>query len=373
MIRKAVRVLITVSVIITCLRIFTYKELDRQQQVLRRNLKATEDNTDMKYILFWTTQNGDENYHFSTNGSELFKRCEISNCYATYNKSVLSSIDQYDAVFFSNTLNPADQPERIPEKRSPHQRYVFVANESPLTIPRQRSQYLYRNFYNWTMTYRFDSDIPRRHGVVEKQKTRYKLPSLDYIRNKTKMIAWVVSNCHSKNRREKLVREIQKYIPVDVYGRCGNLTCAKDKTCRQMIQDNYKFYISFENSHCKDYTTEKLVGVLRENIIPIVYGGGEYASVAPPHSFINVEDFSSVKELTDHLKQLAADEERYLEYFKWKTDYVVKLGSSTAVCQLCKMLNDPTQKEKVYEDIGQWWFGEENSKCKQPQSLPPIK
>ena len=39
-------------------------------------------------------------------------------------------------------------------------------------------------------------------------------------------------------------------------------------------------------------------------IVPIVMGGGNYAIDAPPHSVINVNDFSSVENLASYLKYL---------------------------------------------------------------------
>jgi hypothetical protein len=41
----------------------------------------------------------------------------------------------------------------------------------------------------------------------------------NYSTNKTKKIAWFVSNCHPKNERLKYAHELQKYIQVDIYGR----------------------------------------------------------------------------------------------------------------------------------------------------------
>jgi hypothetical protein len=49
-----------------------------------------------------------------------------------------------------------------------------------------------------------------------------------------------------------------RYIPVDIYGKCSNLSCARDGRCWQMLGQKYKFYLAFENSNCKDYITEKL-------------------------------------------------------------------------------------------------------------------
>jgi glycoprotein 3-alpha-L-fucosyltransferase len=54
--------------------------------------------------------------------------------------------------------------------------------------------------------------------------------------------------------------ELGRYVQVDIFGACGNLTCPRKraKECFEMLNEHYKFYLSFENSACKDYITEKL-------------------------------------------------------------------------------------------------------------------
>ncbi len=44
---------------------------------------------------------------------------------------------------------------------------------------------------------------------------------------------------------------------VDLFGR-GNKILPKSEDGFQWISENYKFYLAFENSNCRDYITEKV-------------------------------------------------------------------------------------------------------------------
>ena len=54
-------------------------------------------------------------------------------------------------------------------------------------------------------------------------------------------------------------QELRKYISVDIFGACGQKEkCPRDsEQCFRDIERSYKFYLSFENSFCKEYITEK--------------------------------------------------------------------------------------------------------------------
>jgi len=52
---------------------------------------------------------------------------------------------------------------------------------------------------------------------------------------------------------------------------------------------------SFENSLCKDYVTEKFFKVFEHDMVPIVFGHADYSKIAPPKSYIKVEDFKSIE------------------------------------------------------------------------------
>ncbi|EUB55710.1 Glycoprotein 3-alpha-L-fucosyltransferase A [Echinococcus granulosus] len=55
-------------------------------------------------------------------------------------------------------------------------------------------------------------------------------------------------------------------------------------------------------------------------MVPIVLGAfkDDYESTLPPHSFINVDDYRSIRELTDYLLYLDKNDTAYAAYFAWK-------------------------------------------------------
>ena len=104
-----------------------------------------------------------------------------------------------------------------------------------------------------------------------------------------------------------------------------------------MLDSKYKFYLSFENSFCKDYITEKFFKVLNYNIIPIVLGRANYSKFAPSKSYIDVRDFQSIGQLAEYLKYLDKNETAYAEYFEWKNYFRVIVNYKNVFCQLCQV------------------------------------
>lgn len=84
------------------------------------------------------------------------------------------------------------------------------------------------------------------------------------IAGKTKPILWFVSNCKAKSGRGEYIQELSRHVTVDIYGNCGDHVCPRSKDCfREVAEPDYFFYLSFENSFCEDYVTEKLYNALR--------------------------------------------------------------------------------------------------------------
>jgi len=217
------------------------------------------------------------------------------------------------------------------------------------------------------MTYRRDSDIVLQelHGKII---PRIFSTRQDYQRklwkNKSKLVAWFVTNCDTPIRREDYVTQLRKFIPVDIYGTCGDFKCLKNSTeCYEMLRRDYKFYLAFENSWCPDYVTEKLYRPLHYDTVPIVMGGADYDSFAPPHSVINVKDFESPKHLAEYLSKLDKLDDLYERYFDWKNDFTVDLHPMDGWCDLCKLAHYSQPPVKIYSDIKTWWMIDDG-KCK---------
>ena len=276
--------------------------------------------------------------------------CPVTNCFFTDDEK---HYNQSDVVLFDiQTMSGA------PAHRFPNQRFVFYNNEAPTILnplPFILSKIRF-GFFNWTMTYRSDSDIVHRYGRISRKPsiTRAALKK----NSKTKLIAWFVSHCSSFSQRDEYVRQLSRFIPVDIYGSCGNLTCSRDNKslCLEMLRSDYKFYLAFENSLCPDYVTEKLFQTLMYDTVPVVLGGVDYDRFAPPHSFIDVRQFESAKQLADYLLLLDRSDHLYARYFDWKRHYEITCPTMDGWCDLCRMAHQSeTLPSKIYDDVHRWW------------------
>ncbi|XP_003728118.2 glycoprotein 3-alpha-L-fucosyltransferase A-like [Strongylocentrotus purpuratus] len=227
-----------------------------------------------------------------------------------------------DAVvlFHLSSWNWDEMQRRRPSK----QVWVFFTRESPRhtgvnAIPPNVYDYV----YNYTMTYRPSSSISIPYGVYDSNQPQV-IPddARDWAKEKTGMVVWMASNCHlSSWDRFGFVKELSRLIPVDIYGTCGKLICNRSSDdCWNRIR-TYKFYLALENSECRDYITEKFwENSLQHDVVPIVYGAPkeDYLQVAPPKSFIHLQDFNSMVDLVDYLNLLNSNDTLYNSYFEWK-------------------------------------------------------
>ena len=321
-----------------------------------------------KKILLWNNAQRIEAASFGLGRDPFVRhRCPVADCFISNNRSEFQ-FDQLDAVVISAQDLWAT---RLPPQRNSGQRFIFFTQESPAAVSIRTSQF--RNYFNWTMTYRLDSDIRLLYGRITpldevarwsadeiRAKIRQSRSGINYAANKTKSVAWMASHCPTASQREVYVDELQQHTDVDVYGMCGNFSCQRDSrnwlshpSCYDMIERRYKFYLSFENAICDDYVTEKFYNILTRNVVPIVFGGAEYQLIAPPHSYIDAMKYTPA-ELARYLRLLDADDELYNEYFWWKPYYSVESGvqqlSRHAFCDLCAKLHSGADDVSLIDD-----------------------
>lgn len=79
---------------------------------------------------------------------------------------------------------------------------------------------------------------------------------------------------------------------------------------------NYKFTIAFENRMTNGYTTEKLFHPLMANSIPIYWGNPKAVEDFNPKAFINCNDFDTLDEVIEKVKELDSDDEKYMEMLR---------------------------------------------------------
>lgn len=112
-------------------------------------------------------------------------------------------------------------------------------------------------------------------------------------------------------------------IKVDSYGSCLN----NRQGYVERMTDNvdaykkYKFVLAIENSNCKDYVTEKLVKAVESGSIPIIAGRSgrpDYRRFMPEHSYINIYDYKTIKDLATDLKRIGSNKTLYESYLWYK-------------------------------------------------------
>ena len=195
-----------------------------------------------------------------------------------------------------------------------------------------------------------------------------------------------VSNCRNKARLSLINRISEKLNIIDTHGTCFDNPLEQFSARRYNESDknqehyfdeflaNYKIFLAFENSDCKDYITEKVWRrALVNGIIPVIRVG-KYLTTEileenlPKNSFIAFSEkrFDSGVE---EIRKVIFDESEFGKYLKWREldnlDKILKeercssFQESIRLCGLCKRLHSfrsgfgevfPVPSSKV-----DWW------------------
>ena len=239
------------------------------------NFECLDKSEKTKLILFYNKWFGKEKFPIDYGNRKPFKsECPVTSCETTSDKNRLNESDFV-------VTHMRDSIGDLPKYRPPNQRWIFLLYESPV---HSGDFSKYNGFYNLTSTYRIDSNFPRYYqtysGFIWKENKNFN-ENEDFSKNKFNLAVAVISNCHASSQRLEYINQMQKYVSVNVFGTCGKKCPGTYKNgslgnCKDILGAEYKFYLAFENSMCKDYITEKFFLTLKYNTIPLVLGGGNY-------------------------------------------------------------------------------------------------
>ncbi|XP_037090895.1 glycoprotein 3-alpha-L-fucosyltransferase A-like [Pollicipes pollicipes] len=231
-------------------------------------------------------------------------------------------------LFIQHSSSSADE-------RPASQLWALLALDPPVAARRRAPELRrYDRVFNWTVSYRRDSDVPLTYGRVVSR------PS----------------------RREHYVRELRRHMDVDVLGPCANVSCGSAAQCFARFRGNYTFYLALEAAHCVDFVSSPLHQALRHGMVPVVRGAADYRRLAPPHSFIDAAAFSGPEALARHLTGLSDDQ--LSAYRRWQGTHEV-LPADWA-CEVCTRLHRLGANSSAFpahggEQLHRWWY--ERGRC----------
>lgn len=284
---------------------------------------------------------------YSLENDICLRKYNISGCHLVDDHTHYFTADI--VVFHQHELKIGRQKLPLHLPRPVQQRWVWLSLEAPQNNGNISK---YAGIFNLTMSYHPGADITVPYGKIKEKAggttTDFILPM-----NKTHLVCWVVSNYKNSHKRVRVYQQLHKFIPVQVYGHAVRKPVTQGALL-PTISRCY-FYLAFENSESPHYITEKIWrNAFMAGTVPVVLGAlrSHYEAVAPPHSFIHVDDFDSIATLAKFLTELAGNAKHYKSYFSWHENYIVQLYTDwrERLCNICQDY-DKLPYRKIYHEL----------------------
>ncbi|KAF9167251.1 Alpha-(1,3)-fucosyltransferase 11 [Actinomortierella ambigua] len=211
--------------------------------------------------------------------------------------------------------------------------WILQTAEAPMAFQRDPR---WTKMFTHLWSYQFTADFVQTYFIAGRGPHSYLLSSImkepaftidgknQKRREGLAPVAWIASNCRAHNNRHYYVKQLLKYIDVDIYGKClknkewPKNEHGKDLSASEVVAP-YKFYLAIENSNCDDYVTEKLERPLRLGVVPIVDGPKDYSPFIPTSDSVIREDaFASPEHLAKYLHKLDNDDTAYMRHLSFK-------------------------------------------------------
>ncbi|XP_003385580.1 PREDICTED: alpha-(1,3)-fucosyltransferase 6-like [Amphimedon queenslandica] len=321
---------------------FVYR-MQQKPEAVTQNTPLPQENQTI--ILFWTLLFA-HSWPF-----EGIRHCGTYACYFTENKDYYYKSSA--VVFHSSGAHfLSDFLEVFSLERNQSQMWVYMNGESPVRSPIH--YFLKRPLFNWTMTYRLDSDIKGTYALVFPGQFKSGFDhQRNYLKGKTIEVSALISHCVYD--RLKAVRSLMKYIDVNLMGTCNGKWLSVTESHSQIKHS--KFFLAFENSLCVDYITEKTYrNAYTNEAVPVILSGANLSNplIVPPGSYIDASKFKTAKELADYLKYVGESKERYNKFFEWRNKWNIDTDSwNTRWCHLCEKIhkNSKLDSQQYYTDL----------------------
>lgn len=272
----------------------TVSQVGKDQDSFSEHVDSERFDKDLKYILLWTDKSQKEHVNWEGQSPFIENGCSEINCYITTNRTILNQdVRNFDAVIFniSLLLNWSRWPVRLPKGRSPRQKYVFYGMEASDDHP--ICNLLVDNFFNWTWSYKFHSDIFTPFIEVKDMKGKVVAPSSNVLWSnsltrttnsvinvtKTRAVAWIMDKCEILSNKMLSILKLKQALKdhnlyLDIYG-CGHFQCPQED-CKKMLQRDYYFYLAIEGAMSEDFVSTEVLKAYDNDVVPIVVGGADY-------------------------------------------------------------------------------------------------
>ncbi|KAM8709508.1 hypothetical protein ACLKA7_016331 [Drosophila subpalustris] len=246
---------------------------------------------------------------------------------------------------------------------------VVFAAAHPLSLAQNPLYAQGDSVFNFTMSYRLDSDliwtsfyfsthdqVDERVQLFDQQEEIYmdELPAelqlelQQELSKKQFLVVYMMYEVNDYSLPESLyLEELRKYLDLDAFA-----TCNEYQDC-----SHYKFMLIFDPSSCPDYVHPQFYMALDNFVVPVLIGGSNLSHLAPPGSYISSSDFSSPKILAEHLIQLAKEPQLYKQFFWWHSKYQMQ-RIRKPFCTLCHQLQTRQKRRQRQPDkqmFRHWW------------------
>ncbi|XP_075389723.1 GDP-fucose protein O-fucosyltransferase 4 [Tenrec ecaudatus] len=285
-----------------------------------------EEGLDLPVLLWWSPGLFP---HFPGD-SELIE-CPRGACVASRDRRVRGNPRTRALLFYGTDFRASEAP--LP--RLAHQSWALLHEESPL------NNYLLSHaagirLFNLTATFSRHSDYPLPlqwlPGIAYLRRAATPLSERsEWRRRGYAPLLYLQSHCDVPSDRDRYVRELMRYIPVDSYGKClqnrklpsprlqDTTTATTEDLELLTFLSRYKFHLAFENAICDDYMTEKLWRPMHLGAVPVYRGSPSVRDWMPNnHSIILISDFQSPQKLAEFIDFLDKNDEEYMKYLAYK-------------------------------------------------------